>query len=50
MNDAEFAVVKSFLLFLDSYTMDDDIEPNEIITAILLDVAKRHNLVYRMNA
>lgn len=50
MNNDEFSVVKSFLLFLDSYTLDDDIEPNEIITAILLDVAKRHNLVYRMNS
>ena len=30
----------------DSYTLDDDIEPNEIITAILLDVAKRHKYTH----
>lgn len=47
MNDDEFSVVKSFLLFLDAYTIDDDVEPNEIIMAILLDVAKRHHLRYR---
>lgn len=48
MKDDEFSVVKSFLLFLDAFTLcDDEVEPNEIITAILLDVAKRHHLRYR---
>lgn len=47
-DDLEFAVVKAFLLFLDAYILfDEDVQSNEIITAILVDVAHRYRLEYR---
>lgn len=48
LTDLEFGVVKAILMFLDAFTSyDDETEPNEIVTAILLDVAKRYKLGYR---
>lgn len=45
MTEEEFGVVKSALLFLDAFTLyDDTTEPNELLIAILLDVAKRYHL------
>jgi hypothetical protein len=44
LNNDEFRVIKTFLLFLDSYDHDDDLEPNDIILGILRDMSERYRL------
>lgn len=46
--DSEFSVIKTCLLFLDAYCLEDDeTETNEILLAILMDTAKRLHLQYK---
>lgn len=47
MDDAEFAIAKSFLLFLDAFSIEDSVEPSEVMIGILRDTASRYHLSYR---
>lgn len=49
MRPDEFAVMKAFLLFLDAYQFEDEIEPNDIIVRVLLDTAQRYKIGYRQH-
>lgn len=44
LQDEEFRVVKTFLLFLDSYDNDDELEPHHVVTGILRDMSERYRL------
>lgn len=47
MGDAEFSIIKTCLIFLDAYDLDDETETNDILYAILMDVARRMHLRYK---
>ena len=47
MQTKEMEIIKSFLLFLDLYDQDDDINTNEIIDNLLNDVAHRFKIRYK---
>ena len=44
LHEEEFRVIKTFLLFLNSYNCDDDLEPNEVILGILKDMSERYRI------
>jgi hypothetical protein len=44
LGDDEFRVIKTFLLFLNSYDCDDSLEPHDIILNILQDMSERYRL------
>ena len=44
LHDEEFRVIKTFLMFLDSYDHDDPSQPNEVILGILKDTTERYRL------
>lgn len=47
MQTKEMEIIKSFLLFLDLYDQDDNINTNEIIDNLLNDVAHRFKIRYK---